>query len=155
MTCPQRGVFQGNWRTEDCHDAIASKALNDAALLAHGVIHQLRKAAHVQRCRAMGVARSVFVSVPLSSVSKTFLFFLLLVFALRRGRLADSADADEVMAGRLGPHKQSLHFRLCAGFWMPVNTMAATRLIGRRPKSAKARNRDRSCAGGAAHAMGI
>ena len=41
------------------------------------------------------------------------------------------------------------------GFWMPVNTMAATRSIGRRPKSAKARNRDRSCAGGAAHAMGI
>jgi hypothetical protein len=32
----------------------------------------------------------------------------------------------------------------CAGFWMPVNTMAATRSIGRRPKSAKARNRDRS-----------
>ena len=36
----------------------------------------------------------------------------------------------------------------CAGFWMPVNTMAATRSIRRRPKSAKARNRDRSCAGG-------
>jgi hypothetical protein len=30
---------------------------------------------------------------------------------------------------------------LCAGFWMPVNTMTATRSIGRRPKSAKARNR--------------
>ena len=43
----------------------------------------------------------------------------------------------------------------CAGFWLPVNTMAATRSIGRRPKSAKARNRDWSCAVGAAHAMGI
>jgi len=38
---------------------------------------------------------------------------------------------------------------------MLVNTMAATRSIGRRPKSAKARNRDRSCAGGTVHAMGI
>ena len=27
------------------------------------------------------------------------------------------------------------NFRCCAGFWMPVNTMAATRSIGRRPKS--------------------
>ena len=41
-----RCVFKGSRRTEDGHDAIAGKALNNAALLAHGVIHQLRKAAH-------------------------------------------------------------------------------------------------------------
>ena len=45
--------------------------------------------------------------------------------------------------------------RSCVGFWMPVNATAVTRSIGRRPKSAKARNRDRSCAGGTVHAMGI
>ena len=45
-TRPQRRVFEGHRRAEDRHDAVAGETLNDAALLAHGVIHQLRKAAH-------------------------------------------------------------------------------------------------------------
>jgi len=34
-------------------------------------------------------------------------------------------------------------FGFCAGFRMPARTMATTRTGGRRPKSAKARNRGR------------
>ena len=45
-TGPQRRVFECDRRAEDRHDAVAGKALNDAALLAHGVVHQLRQAAH-------------------------------------------------------------------------------------------------------------
>ena len=50
-TRPQRRVFEGDRRAKDSHDAVAGKALDDAALLAHGVIHQLRKAAHKRKGR--------------------------------------------------------------------------------------------------------
>ena len=45
-TRPQRRVLERNWRAENRHDAVAGKALNDAALLTHGFVHQLRQAAH-------------------------------------------------------------------------------------------------------------
>jgi hypothetical protein len=35
----------------------------------------------------------------------------------------------------------SSHVAYCAGFWMPVNGIAVTRSIGRRPKSARSRPR--------------
>ncbi len=43
----------------------------------------------------------------------------------------------------------------CAGFRLPAMTNLSTRSGGRRPKSAKARNRGRWGSGGAAGAMGI
>ena len=43
----------------------------------------------------------------------------------------------------------------CAGFRLPAMTNLSTRSGGRRPKSAKARNRGQWCSGGAAGAMGI
>ena len=46
-------------------------------------------------------------------------------------------------------------FRKCAGFRLPAMTNLSTRSGGRRPKSAKARNRGQWCSGGAAGAMGI
>ena len=49
----------------------------------------------------------------------------------------------------------SAHGRLCAGFRLPAMTNLSTRSGGRRPKSAKARNRGQWCSGGAAGAMGI
>src|SRR6476469_1408998 len=45
-TGPQRRIFEGDRRAEDRHNAVAGKALYDAALLAHRVVHQLREAAH-------------------------------------------------------------------------------------------------------------
>src|SRR4029077_8490449 len=45
--------------------------------------------------------------------------------------------------------------RGCAGFRLPAVTTGSTRSGGRRPKSAKARNRGQWCSGGAAGAMGI
>ena len=50
-TRPQRRVFERDRRAEDRHDAVAGKALHDAALLAHGIVHQLRKAAHQRKGR--------------------------------------------------------------------------------------------------------
>ena len=47
------------------------------------------------------------------------------------------------------------HVRFCAGFRLPAMTNLSTRSGGRRPKSAKARNRGQWCSGGAAGAMGI
>jgi hypothetical protein len=43
----------------------------------------------------------------------------------------------------------------CAGFRLPAMTNLSKRSGGRRPKSAKARNRGQWCSGGAAGAMGI
>src|SRR4029077_3616836 len=45
-TSPQRRVFECNRGAEDRHNAVAGKALYDAALLAHRVVHQPREAAH-------------------------------------------------------------------------------------------------------------
>jgi hypothetical protein len=45
--------------------------------------------------------------------------------------------------------------RFCAGFRLPAMTNLSKRSGGRRPKSAKARNRGQWCSGGAAGAMGI
>jgi len=45
--------------------------------------------------------------------------------------------------------------RSCAGFRMPAMTGPPARSCGRRPKSAKARNRGRWCTDGATGSMGI
>jgi hypothetical protein len=45
-TRPHRRVLERNWRTKDRHDAIASKPLHDAALVAHGFVHELGQAPH-------------------------------------------------------------------------------------------------------------
>ena len=45
-TRPQRRVLERDRRAEDRHDAVAGKALDHAALLAHGFFHQLRQASH-------------------------------------------------------------------------------------------------------------
>ncbi len=45
-TGSQRRIFERNRRTEHRHDALAGKALHDAALFAHGFVHQLRQAPH-------------------------------------------------------------------------------------------------------------
>jgi hypothetical protein len=45
-TGSQRRIFECDRGAEDRHNAVAGKALYDAALLAHRVVHQLREAAH-------------------------------------------------------------------------------------------------------------
>jgi len=50
-TRPQRRILECDRRAEHGHDAVAGKTLDDAALLADCILHQLRKAAH-QRKRA-------------------------------------------------------------------------------------------------------
>ena len=45
-TRPQRRILKGDVRAEDCHDPVPGKTLHDAALLAHGIAHQIREAPH-------------------------------------------------------------------------------------------------------------
>jgi hypothetical protein len=53
---PQRCILKCNRRTKDCHDAVAGKALHDAALLAHSLIHKLGQAPHQRKCRFLARA---------------------------------------------------------------------------------------------------
>ena len=46
---PQRRVLERDRRTEHGHDAIAGKTLDDAAVLVHGIFHQLGEAAHQRK----------------------------------------------------------------------------------------------------------
>ena len=45
-TRPKRRVLERNRSTEHCHNAVAGKASNEAALLTHCFVHQLRQTSH-------------------------------------------------------------------------------------------------------------
>ena len=44
--CLQWCILKCDWSAEDCHDAVAAKALNDTVLLMYGFLHKLRQLAH-------------------------------------------------------------------------------------------------------------
>jgi hypothetical protein len=46
---PQWRVLERDRRPEDCHDAVAGERLYHAALLAHGVVHQILQSGHKRK----------------------------------------------------------------------------------------------------------